>query len=59
MGGHLPTRTRGTIGGSLAHCDPAAEYPAVAVALDAEIVIRGSAGGRVVRAAEGFFPWAS
>ncbi|MGA8567499.1 MAG: xanthine dehydrogenase family protein subunit M [Candidatus Binataceae bacterium] len=52
--GHLPTRTRGTIGGSLAHCDPAAEYPAVAAALDAELVIRGSAGERVVRAAEFF-----
>ena len=52
--GHLPTRTRGTIGGSLAHCDPAAEYPAVAAALDAELVIRGSAGERVVRAADFF-----
>jgi carbon-monoxide dehydrogenase medium subunit len=52
--GHLPTRTRGTIGGSLAHSDPAAEYPAVAAALDAELVIRGSAGERVVRAAEFF-----
>ena len=52
--GHLPTRTRGTIGGSLAHSDPAAEYPAVAAALDAELVIRGSAGDRVVRAAEFF-----
>jgi aerobic carbon-monoxide dehydrogenase medium subunit len=52
--GHLPTRTRGTIGGSLAHSDPAAEYPAVAAALDAELVIRGSAGDRVVRATEFF-----
>jgi len=52
--GHLPTRTRGTIGGSLAHSDPAAEYPAVVTALDAELVIRGSAGERVVRAAEFF-----
>jgi carbon-monoxide dehydrogenase medium subunit len=52
--GHLPIRTRGTIGGSLAHSDPAAEYPAVAAALDAELVIRGSAGDRVVRAAEFF-----
>jgi aerobic carbon-monoxide dehydrogenase medium subunit len=52
--GHLPTRTRGTIGGSLAHSDPAAEYPAVAAALDAELVIRGRAGDRVVRAAEFF-----
>jgi CO/xanthine dehydrogenase FAD-binding subunit len=52
--GHLPTRTRGTIGGSLAHSDPAAEYPAVAAALDAELVIRGRAGERVVRASEFF-----
>ncbi len=52
--GHLPTRTRGTIGGSLAHSDPAAEYPAVAAALDAELVIRGTAGERVVRAADFF-----
>jgi carbon-monoxide dehydrogenase medium subunit len=52
--GHLPTRTRGTLGGSLAHSDPAAEYPAVAAALDAELVVRGSAGERVVRAAEFF-----
>ena len=52
--GHLPTRTRGTIGGSLAHSDPAAEYPAVATALDAELVIRSRTGERVVRAAEFF-----
>jgi CO/xanthine dehydrogenase FAD-binding subunit len=52
--GHLPTRSRGTIGGSLAHSDPAAEYPAVAAALDAELVIRGRAGERVVRASEFF-----
>jgi CO/xanthine dehydrogenase FAD-binding subunit len=52
--GHLPTRTRGTIGGSLAHSDPAAEYPAVAAALDAELVIRGRAGSRVMRADEFF-----
>jgi CO/xanthine dehydrogenase FAD-binding subunit len=52
--GHLPTRTRGTLGGSLAHADPAAEYPAVVVALDAELVIRGPASERVVSAAEFF-----
>jgi carbon-monoxide dehydrogenase medium subunit len=52
--GQLPTRTRGTIGGSLAHSDPAAEYPAVATALDAELVIRARTGERVVRAAEFF-----
>jgi aerobic carbon-monoxide dehydrogenase medium subunit len=33
--GHFQIRSRGTVGGSLAHADPAAEYPAVALALDA------------------------
>ncbi len=46
--GHLPIRTRGTIGGSLAHADPAAEYPAVVSALDGELVVTGSAGTRTV-----------
>ena len=45
---HPPIRTRGTIGGSLAHADPAAELPAVAAALDAEVVLRGPGGERVV-----------
>ena len=35
--GHLQIRNRGTVGGSIAHADPAAEYPAVALALDAEL----------------------
>ena len=52
--GHLPIRTRGTIGGSMVHADPAAEYPTVAVALGAECVIRGPRGSRAV-AAEDFF----
>jgi len=52
--GHRPTRTRGTIGGSLAHADPAAEYPTVITALDGELVIRGSLGERVVRAHDFF-----
>ena len=52
--GHYPIRTRGTIGGSLAHADPAAEWPLVALALDARIVARG-AGGERVMAADGFF----
>ena len=52
--GHIQTRNRGTIGGSLAHGDPAAELPAVALALDAEMVIAGAAGERVV-AAQDFF----
>ena len=47
--GHLPIRTRGTIGGSLAHADPAAEYPAVVTALEGELVVRGPRGERRVR----------
>jgi len=52
--GHEAIRSRGTIGGSLAHADPAAELPAVALALDAEFVVRGRPGERVVPAAEWF-----
>lgn len=51
---HLPIRARGTIGGSLAHADPAAEYPAVAVALDCTIAVRGPGGARAVPASEFF-----
>jgi CO/xanthine dehydrogenase FAD-binding subunit len=52
--GHEAIRSRGTIGGSLAHADPAAELPAVARALDAEFVVRGPAGTRVIPAAQWF-----
>jgi carbon-monoxide dehydrogenase medium subunit len=52
--GNVTIRNRGTVGGSLAHADPAAELPAVAVALDAELTARGPAGERVV-AARDFF----
>jgi aerobic carbon-monoxide dehydrogenase medium subunit len=52
--GHEAIRSRGTIGGSLAHADPAAELPAVARALDAELVLRGPSGERVIPAAEWF-----
>jgi CO/xanthine dehydrogenase FAD-binding subunit len=52
--GHEAIRSRGTVGGSLAHADPAAELPAVARALDAEFVVRGQSGERVVPAAEWF-----
>jgi aerobic carbon-monoxide dehydrogenase medium subunit len=52
--GHEAIRSRGTIGGSLAHADPAAELPAVARALDAEFVVRGPPGERVVPAAGWF-----
>src|ERR1035438_2530743 len=47
-------RNRGTIGGSLAHADPASELPACMVALDATIVIRGSNGERRIPAADFF-----
>ena len=46
--GHFQIRNRGTIGGSLAHADPAAELPAVASALGATFVVRGPSGERVV-----------
>jgi carbon-monoxide dehydrogenase medium subunit len=52
--GHEAIRNRGTIGGSLAHADPAAELPAVARALDAEFVVRSTSGERVIPAAEWF-----
>jgi carbon-monoxide dehydrogenase medium subunit len=57
--GHPAIRNRGTVGGSIAHADPSAEIPAVAVALEAEMVIASAARGeRRVPAAEffqGFF----
>ena len=52
--GHLPIRSRGTIGGSIAHADPSAEYPAVLRALDGSVVARGPEGERTVAAAELF-----
>lgn len=52
--GHFQIRNRGTVGGSLAHADPAAEYPAVALALDAEFEVLSAAGSRVVPAGEFF-----
>lgn len=52
--GHLTLRNRGTVCGSIAHADPAAELPAVATALDAELRILGPDGERVVPA-EDFF----
>uniref|UniRef100_UPI000DE360FD FAD binding domain-containing protein n=1 Tax=Nonomuraea lactucae TaxID=2249762 RepID=UPI000DE360FD len=56
--GHLPIRTRGTVGGSLAHGDATAEWCLLAVLLGAEVVVRGTAGVRSVPAEEmflGFF----
>ena len=52
--GHLQIRNRGTVGGSIAHADPAAEYPAVVLALEAELEVAGPGGSRVVPAAEFF-----
>lgn len=48
--GHPQIRNRGTVGGSIAHGDPAAELPAVAVCLDARLTIRGSRGMRTLDA---------
>jgi len=52
--GDVQVRNRGTLGGSLAHADPAADYPAAILALDAEIVAASTAGTRAI-AARGFF----
>jgi carbon-monoxide dehydrogenase medium subunit len=52
--GHLPIRSRGTIGGSIAHADPSAEYPAVLTALEGEVVVRGPKGERVLAPADLF-----
>jgi len=51
---HPPVRHRGTVVGSVVHADPAAELPAVVLALDGEIVLRGPDGERRVAAAEFF-----
>lgn len=50
--GHFQIRNRGTVGGSIAHADPAAELPAVALALDARAVIATASGTRVTEADE-------
>ena len=52
--GHAAIRHRGTLGGSLAHADPAAELPAALVALDAELVLHGPRGARTIQAPEFF-----
>jgi carbon-monoxide dehydrogenase medium subunit len=52
--GHFQIRNRGTVGGSLAHADPAAEYPAAALALDAELEVLSTRGARTVAAADFF-----
>jgi CO/xanthine dehydrogenase FAD-binding subunit len=53
--GHVQTRNRGTVGGSLVHADPVAELPLAALLLDARIHLRSQAGGeRAVRASDFF-----
>ena len=51
---HPAIRNRGTLGGSLAHADPASELPACMVALNATIVVRGSRGERRIAAVDFF-----
>lgn len=51
---HAAIRTRGTIGGSLAHADPAAELPAVMLALGASFTLESQTGARIVSASEFF-----
>src|SRR5437879_780597 len=51
---HYQIRNRGTVGGSIAHADPAAEMPGIAVTCDAEIAVVGKAGARAIKAADFF-----
>ncbi|KUI10654.1 carbon monoxide dehydrogenase [Mycobacterium lehmannii] len=52
--GHFQIRTRGTLGGAIAHADPAAEYAAVALALDAQMDVVSSTGFRQIAATDFF-----
>jgi carbon-monoxide dehydrogenase medium subunit len=52
--GHMQTRSRGTIGGSLCHLDPAAELPAVLLAHDAVVTVAGDAEAREIAIGEWF-----
>jgi aerobic carbon-monoxide dehydrogenase medium subunit len=52
--GDQQVRNRGTIGGSLTHADPAADWPAAILALDAEVVARSSKGTRTIKASDFF-----
>ena len=52
--GHRAIRSRGTVCGSLAHADPAAELPAVALAVGAEMIVQGPAGQRTTAAGDFF-----
>ena len=52
--GDIQVRNKGTIGGSLAHSDPAADWPAAILALDAEIVATSAKGDRIIKATDFF-----
>lgn len=54
MIGHPQIRNRGTVGGSMVQADPAAEYPAAALALDIELIAQGAAGTRSIPASDFF-----
>ena len=51
---HYQIRNRGTVGGSIAHADPAAEMPGIVMTCDAEIAVVGKSGARVIQAADFF-----
>jgi aerobic carbon-monoxide dehydrogenase medium subunit len=51
---HYQIRNRGTVGGSIAHADPAAEMPGIAMTCEAEIAVMGKAGPRTIKAADFF-----
>jgi CO/xanthine dehydrogenase FAD-binding subunit len=55
--GHFQIRNRGTVGGSIAHADPAAELPALSLALQAEFVLQSATTQRVVKAADFFLTY--
>ncbi len=54
---HPQIRNRGTVGGSIAHADPAAEYPAAALVLDAQLVTQGPNGRRTIDASDFFLTY--
>jgi carbon-monoxide dehydrogenase medium subunit len=51
---HYQIRNRGTVGGSIAHADPAAEMPGIAITCDAKIAVVGKSGAHVIQAADFF-----
>lgn len=52
--GHVAIRNRGTVGGSIAHADPAAEWPSILLALDGEVDARSASGSRTIAAGDLF-----